>query len=94
MSKELTVEGVLSKYKKSISNWESRANNDLPPSNQKGRIIQEIDNEALAAINRIRVQDRLDTLKELSDAGEIQHSVFDYRTEDLENQLIKPKEEQ
>lgn len=61
-----TLEETISAYKHSLTNWVERATNDLPPNNQKGRIVQEIDAEFKAAIQRLFAAERLDELKILA----------------------------
>lgn len=44
---------ILHNFKKNLDGWIARADNNLPPGNQKGRIIQEIDAEAAQAIDEL-----------------------------------------
>lgn len=54
---------ILINYKKNLANWISRADKNMPPVNQKGRIVQEIDAEALTAMERLIIQERVRTLR-------------------------------
>lgn len=89
MSKELTVEEVLSNL--SGESFDAAINNP----DDYIRVLQEAEQKALAAINRIRVQDRLkETLMVVS--GTMNKSYEEYllqRIDELQNQLTNPEED-
>ena len=59
------LDKVLAQYKKSLTNWVSRADNNLPPNNQKGRIVQEIDAEAKAALRTLLIEAKQKAIQDL-----------------------------
>lgn len=91
------IDRVLRQYKKSLANWVSRASNDSPAENQKGRIVQEIDTEASAQLQQLLIRERRDGLKAIVERHhDTQFNTYDFdgiaesvlvKIEELETEL-------